>query len=94
MMDEALFKKVRAAAVAGWWTLLVAIGFGLIQAGGIWMLLHFRPSWVPKMWGGTSWETIQTVVVWMVAVYKLLVWAMFLVVVWLTIWSARLKRAD
>ena len=30
-MDEIFTKKVRAAAVAGWWTLLIAFGILLIQ---------------------------------------------------------------
>jgi hypothetical protein len=30
-MDEIFAKKVRAAAVAGWWTVLIAYGILLIQ---------------------------------------------------------------
>jgi len=30
-MDELFIKKVRSAAVAGWWTVLIAAGFLFLQ---------------------------------------------------------------
>ena len=91
-MDELFYRKVRAAAVAGWWTLLVAV----VVATGLWGaflgIYHWRPACVTSMWGGVSWEAMLTVVLWMIAVFKMLIWVMFLAVVWLSIWARRLRR--
>jgi hypothetical protein len=91
-MDDPFYRKVRAAAVAGWWTLLVAVGLALFIAGGFLWIMNGRPAWVTRMWGGLSWETIQMTGLWMIGVYRVFIWIMFLLVIWLTIWSAKLKR--
>lgn len=93
-MDELPYKKVRAAAVAGWWTLLVGIGFGIVVGFLFMMILRERPAWIASTWGGLSWETIETVGVWMLTVYRLSLWLIFLLVVWLTIWAAKLRRSQ
>jgi hypothetical protein len=91
-MEDMVYKRVRAAATAGWWTLLVAIVMSLLQALGVFVFMHARPDWVPALWAGMPWERIQMVVFRMMAVFRLLIWVMFLIVVWLTIWSCKLKR--
>ena len=92
-MNEVLYKKVRSAAVSLWWTILVAIGFTMLVGGSFMMLLHARPLWVTNLWGGLSWDAIQEVGLWMIAVYRLIIWLLLLAAVWLTIWSAKLRRA-
>lgn len=91
-MDNLFQKKVRAAAIAGWWTLLVAVAFHLFVTGGFAFLMHAKPTWVTCMWGGLSWDEIQHVGLYMIATYRVMVWLLLLVVVWLTIWARRLKR--
>jgi hypothetical protein len=91
-MEDMLQKRVRAAAIAGWWTLLVAVIFHLFVTSGFAVLMHAKPSWVTSAWGGLSWDEIKHVGLYMIGTYRVLVWLMFLVVVWLTIWSRRLKR--
>jgi len=44
------------------------------------------------MWPGVGWDTIQTIGLWMIAIYRVILWVLFLVVVWLSLWSSRLKR--
>ena len=39
-----------------------------------------------------SWEFVETVWFWMVAIFKLCVWVLALVVVWLTLWARQLRR--
>lgn len=96
-MNDPFTARVRAAAVAGWWTLLIAVAFMLVQ----WFVyLHFAyngPSaWLLSLLGpDADWPFIQNIWVWMVAVFKLCMWLMALVVVWLTLWARKLrKRAD
>ena len=93
-MDAIFHKKVRSAAVAGWWTLLVAWLLGVAAWGAYLAVWNCRPEWMTPLWGGSSWEDMQTVTIWMFAAYKLVIWMIFLVVVWLSIWSCRLKRAE
>ena len=91
-MDDLLYKKVRAAASAGWWTLLVAVILATLAWGVFLAIAHWQPAFVPAMCGPISWDTIQNVGVWAMAAFKLVIWTLFLVVVWLTIWAAKLKR--
>lgn len=91
-MDDLFHKRVRAAALAGWWTLLVAIAFGLLATGGFICILHRRPEMVTRMWGNVNWDTIQTVGLWMISIYRVIVWVLLLIVVWLSLWSRKLKR--
>ena len=51
-MNEAFEKKVRAAAVAGWWVIL--IGYALLTLTWLVYLgvVTNRPAWLLAMWGG------------------------------------------
>ena len=91
-MDDLLYKKVHAAASAGWWTLLVAVIFATIVWAAFLAMGHCKCPCVSAMWGGVSWDTIQTVAIWAMAAFKIVIWTIFLVVVWLTIWARKLKR--
>ena len=92
-MNELFQKRVRAAAMAGWWTLLVAVGMLAFVTGGFLYLMRARPEWILSMCGpDMTWATMQTLGLWMIAVFRLLLWLLFLTTVWLTIWSAKLKR--
>jgi hypothetical protein len=91
-MDELYYKKVRAAAVAGWWTILFAVLLGLIIAGSSMLTLHYKPAWVLSFWSGVTWNDFQNVILWMIVGYRLTVWAMLLIVIWLSLWAAKLKR--
>lgn len=93
-MDVIFHKKVRSAAVAGWWTLLVAVLLGVFSWTGYLVLWRFRPDWMAPLWGGASWEDVQSVTLSMFATYKLITWMIFLVTLWLSIWSCKLKHAE
>jgi hypothetical protein len=78
-MYELFTKKVRAAAVAGWWTLLIAYCILLIQ----WLCF----------WGeGFTWPEIRTIWLWAMVAYKLGVAMMIFVVIWLTLWARQLAK--
>lgn len=47
----------------------------------------------PTLFGpGVSWEYVQNVGFWIVSVFKLCIWLMALVVVWLTLWAKQLRK--
>jgi len=92
-MDDAFARRVRAAAVAGWWTLLIAAVFLTL----VWIVflgtVSTRPAWyLPLLGPGASWEEFQRVGFWAVAIFKMCLWVMAVVVVWLTLWARRLQR--
>jgi hypothetical protein len=95
-MNDPFEKKVRAAAVAGWWVIL--IGYALLVA--IWLaylvLVSARPGWLLAMWGqgDVSWAFMQTVSLWFMGVFKLVLWLLILVVLWLTLWARQLRKLD
>lgn len=93
-MDAIFHKKVRSAAVAGWWTLLVAWLLGAVSWGAYLAAWHYRPGWMTWLWGGSSWEDMRTVTIWMFAAFKLIIWTIFLAALWLSIWSCKLKHAE
>jgi hypothetical protein len=91
-MDE-FIKKVRAAAVAGWWTLLIAYIILLIQWCAYMVIMTKHPSGMLCLWGtGVTWPEMQST--WLSAMvrFKLGVGIMLFVVIWLTLWARQLKR--
>ena len=92
-MNEDFVKRVRTAAIAGWWTLLIAAIFLTIQWPIYLWTMHAKPACMLSYWGaGATWPMIQTVWLWSIAIFKLSVWIMAAVVVWLTLWARGLKR--
>ena len=94
-MNDAFEKKVRAAAVAGWWVVLIAAGFLTL----VWLIylaaMNTRPGWMLAMWGpDVSWAVVQNVWLWVMVAFKFCVWLMALVALWLTLWARQLRKAD
>ncbi|MFB3892417.1 MAG: hypothetical protein ACE15C_10400 [Phycisphaerae bacterium] len=93
-MNEELANRVRSAAIAGWWTLLIAAVFISIQWIAYLVVMANKPSFVIAFWGGdVGWDTVRTVWLWCTAVFKLCVWVAAMVVVWLSLWARRLRRS-
>jgi hypothetical protein len=91
-MNDVFEKKVRAAAIAGWWTLLIAAGFLLLQWIVYLAVMTGRPAWLLSWCGpDITWPFIQTVWFWAVSILKLCLWLLALVVIWLTLWARQLK---
>ena len=94
-MNDPFDKKVRAAAIAGWWVVL--IGYVLLTV--IWVaylvLVSARPAWLLSMWGGdVTWDFMQVVSLWFLGVFKLFLWFLILIVLWLTLWARQLRKWD
>ena len=92
-MNDVFQQRVRAAATAGWWTVLIAVTF--LASGWIvfLVLMSARPSWLLWLFGsGVSWDYVQNVGFWVVSIFKMCIWLMALAVVWLTLWAKQLEK--
>src|SRR5262245_16971522 len=94
-MNDPFEKKVRAAAVAGWWVIL--IGYALLTLTWVvyLVLTSARPAWMLAAWGqDVSWDFMQVVSLWFLGVFKLFLWLLLLMVLWLTLWARQLRKPD
>jgi len=94
-MDNSFTRRVQAAAAAGWWAILILALWMIVAWILVVVLLSKEPQWVLKLLGGQmTWPTLRTVYVWGFAAMKLMLWAFLTVVIWLTLWGRRLRKAD
>jgi hypothetical protein len=92
-MDEIFTKKVRTAAVAGWWTMLIAYCILLIQWLAYLLIMTRQPEGILCIWGaGFTWPEIRTIWLWAMVAYKLVVAMMIFFVIWLTLWARQLAK--
>jgi|GEM_PF-242732 len=95
-MNDLFEKKVRAAAVAGWWVILIAYALLLVIWIAYLVIMSARPAWLLVMWGQgeVGWGFVQTVSLWFMAIFKFCIWVMILAVLWLTLWARQLRKLD
>lgn len=94
-MNDAFGKKVRAAAVAGWWVVLLVLFLLLIQYLAYLFLVPTRPVWLIAMWGPrVDWLFVENVWFWGIVALKAVFWLLTLLALWLTLWARQLRRAD
>ena len=96
-MNDVFEKRVKAAAVAGWWTLLIDVGFLLIQWIAYRVAMSVHPAWLLSFWWGpdTTWSFVQTAWFWGLAIMKICILPFALMTLWLTLWARQLrKRAE
>jgi len=92
-MNDNFEKGVRSAAVAGWWTLLIAMGLFLIQWVMYLLVLPTQPAWVLTLWGpGGTWQEVRIVWFWFLAGFKVILLLASFVLVWLTLWARQLRK--
>jgi hypothetical protein len=95
-MNDRFEKKVWAAAVAGWWAILIAYVLLVL----IWLaylgIVSAKPDWLMALWGGgdVTWGLMQTVSLWFMGAFKLCIWLMIVVVLWLTLWARQLHKLN
>ena len=92
-MNDIFEKRVRAAAIAGWWTVLIAVGFITLMWIIYLAVMSARPAW---LWGpDIDWAFVQRVWFCAIAFLEFVVWLMALATIWLTLWARQLrKQAD
>ena len=91
-MDNAFRAKVRAAAVAAWWTLALALAFVIIQWLGYLLALDVRPAWFLALCGpGMTWDNLAPTWFHALVLLKLGLWPIAIAAVWLTLWARHLR---
>ncbi len=92
-MDQIFTKKVRTAAVAGWWTLLIASCILLIQWLAYLLIMTKQPTGIVCLLGkGVTYPEIRTIWLWAMMAFKLGVGMMIFVVIWLTLWARQMAK--
>ena len=92
-MNDTFEQRVRAAAVAAWWVVLVAVAFLLVQWIAYLVVMNARPAWVLSIWGpNLDWAFVQNVWFWMAATFKMCIWVLTLAALWLTLWARQLRK--
>jgi hypothetical protein len=92
-MDDTFLNRVHDAAVAAWWTLLIASVFFAFQWITYLAVMAARPAWVASLWGpGATWESIGTVWFQALAFLKVTLWLLVLAALWLTLWARGLRK--
>ena len=92
-MCENFETKIRCAATAGWWTLLVAVGMFLIQWVMYLLVVPLQPGWVLSLWGpGATWQEVQSLWFLFIAGFKVCLLSVAFVLVWLTLWARQLRK--
>jgi hypothetical protein len=92
MENEVFAGRIRAAAVAAWWVVLLAYILLIVQWGVYLKIAATTPVWFKSVWGeGVSWPQIQAVWLQAMVTFKLMVFAGAAVALWLTLWSRRLR---
>ncbi len=92
-MNDDFERKVRGAAVAGWWTVLVLAAALLVQWVAYLVVMSSQPALVLTLWGsGTSWPEVHTTWLWATVVLKVFVFILALVCLWLTLWARQLRK--
>jgi len=88
-------KKVRAAATAGWWTLLITYLVFILQWLLYLLVMAKHPARILCLLGnGLTWSEVQPI--WLSAMirFKLGAGIMLFTVIWLTFWARQLDRTD
>ena len=94
-MNDIFERRVQAAAVAAWWTLLFAAVFLSLQWVIYLLVMSAQPAWLLTLWGpDIAWHTVQRVWFWGVAIFKLCLWFLALLALWLTLWARQLRKQE
>jgi hypothetical protein len=92
-MSDDFERKVRAAGVAGWWTVLAGAAVLLIQWLAYLAIMSSRPAFVLSLWGSSDWLEVQQLWLAGTVVLKAFLAILALVCLWLTLWARQLRQA-
>jgi hypothetical protein len=94
-MEDQFVQRVRSAAAAGWWTVLIGVIWLTVAWFAYLAVMTRRPEWVLDLWGGQdmTWVTIRNISLWAFAVFKLVLYIFVLLTIWLTLWGRMLRQA-
>jgi uncharacterized membrane protein (DUF485 family) len=93
-MDDSFSNRVLAAAAAGWCAVLIlaiCMIAGWIAAV---LVMSYEPEWLLRLCGGNvTWKDLRPMYLWGFGALKLMLWAFITLVIWLTLWGRRLRKA-
>ena len=95
-MADTFTARVRSAAVAGWWTILImAVWMTLSWLAWIGML-SAKPDFMLAMWGGDAmtWAQMHEMVVTFFAVFKMVILTFLIATIWLSLRARQLRRQN
>jgi hypothetical protein len=93
-MNDDFESRLHSAAAAGWWTLLIGVGILLIQWVMYLIVVPARPDWILTLWGpGADWQQVRMVWFWFLAGFKVCLFFVAFVLLWLTLWARQLRKA-
>ena len=59
-MNDTIEMRIRSAAAAAWWTLLIGMAFLFVQWILYLVLMSSRPGWLLSLWGpNLGWENYE-----------------------------------
>ena len=92
-MNDLFTTRVKAAAAAGWWTVLIGIGFNVFLWLAFRHLSDARPQWILGLWGhGIDYDHLLAMFLRAIIVVRVLVWIMLMVTIWLSLWARQLRK--
>jgi hypothetical protein len=91
-MNDDFERKVQGAAVAGWWTVLVAAAVLVLQWVAYLIVMSSRPTLVLTLWGSDSWLEVRNLWLLSTGVLKIFVFILALRSLWLTLWARQLQK--
>ncbi|MCE5277921.1 MAG: hypothetical protein ABFD92_00720 [Planctomycetaceae bacterium] len=91
---DILTGRVKAAAGAAWWTLLIMVILLTLSWLGVLFITSHRPEWASQLWGGgkIDWDQVHVMYLWFFGAMKMILWIVFILAVWLSIWGCKLRR--
>ena len=92
-MNDPFATRVRAAAVAGWWTILIASGFTTLLWTAYLLIMSCQPAWILTLWGpDVGWSEVQHIMLWAIVAVKFVLRLLVMVVIWLILWGRQLRK--
>jgi hypothetical protein len=92
-MNDNFETRLHSAAVAGWWTLLIAVGIFVLQWIAYLVVVPAQPSLLLTLWGpAANWQEVRTVWFWFLAGFKVALFVVAFLLLWLTLWARQLRK--
>jgi len=92
-MNDTVEMRIRSAAAATWWTLLIGMAFLTVQWILYLVFMSSRPGWLLSLWGpNLGWENINQVWFWALVLIKVFLGLIAFVALWLTLWARQLRK--
>ena len=91
-MNDDFERKIRGAAVAGWWTVLASAAVVLLQWLAYLFVMSSRPAWFLPLWGSPDWPEAQHLWLLGTVFLKMFVFVLAILCLWLTLWARDLRK--